>query len=144
MRVLTTAINKGEHKVPEGHKASLYALAPGRALHIPEVGETEVVTIDAAQAKRAEYTYCLKWIEGRTVALFTDDHGATLAQPTKDDPAPRRQRPAREEVERLRAASDAASGLDPHVPEALAPPGAPRPSKLRRRNGPLPFVALRK
>jgi len=129
VRVLTTAINKGEHKVPEGHKASLYALAPGRALHIPEVGETEVVTIDAAQAKRAEYTYCLKWIEGRTVALFTDDHGATLAQPTKDDPAPRRQRPAREEVERLRA---------------LAPPGAPRPSKLRRRNGPLPFVALRK
>lgn len=92
MRVLTTCQDKGQIKVPEGHKCDLYALAPGDALLIDDDARTsEVVQIDKAQARRAEYAFRLRWIEGRTVALFTLD-GRRYAQPVKPDPLPKRKR----------------------------------------------------
>jgi hypothetical protein len=114
VRALTTAIDKGPHKVPEGHSCTLYALAPGTALRMDDVNrETEVVTVDALIAKKAKYAYSLRWVEGRTVAVF-DVNGAQWAQPVEPDPVPKRKR-----------AEAPAEGLPP-------PPERPVKAKTRK------------
>jgi hypothetical protein len=92
MRALTTAIDEGEHKLPDvKHKVTRYKLAPGEAMCVePERG---VVKVSPEMSKRSEYLYLLSWLENRTVARFNVD-GKVLVQPIKNDPQPKRRRDA--------------------------------------------------
>ncbi len=140
MRVLTTAINKGEHKVPEGHKCMVYALAPGDALEMNDAArETTVRAVDAKTAKIAKYLYTLRWAEGRTVAEF-DVNGKIYVQPTQDDPKPKKARRQRAEDDdvgvhlsdggRARALADAGDRDDG---EAARPETHPRRAQRKRK-----------
>jgi hypothetical protein len=126
MRVLATAINQGEHKLPEGHKATRYALAPGRALQLGSNNkESEVIEVDAKTCKIAEYTYCLAWVDGRTVAIFKVG-AREVVQPTSPDPAPKR--------ERSKAGPPRSSAPPSHEAERATPP--PRGVSLEPPTGP--------
>lgn len=78
---MTPAIEVGTRPVGlEGEPVYCYRLAPGAALKGDgSTGTYTDVEISKAQAKRAEYTYTLKWIRGKTVCMFELD-GETYYQ----------------------------------------------------------------
>lgn len=156
MRPITTAIDKGEQKVPgEKHTAVRYALAPGEALRTDKVEESGAVKVTPDMARRAEYTWCTIWRENRVLAEFSVD-GMLLAQPIKPDPQPKRRKDASEGHHRPadegpRAASDSADQARVHVPDvqeaprrrravpvALSDTEAPRKRSFRRPRVPPP------
>lgn len=109
-RYITPATDKGEHKVPEGHKCTLWALTPGRAVHIDDENRSyATVEVDAIICKRAKYDYRLRFIDGRTMAVFTDGK-EEWAQPTQEDPEAKREYMKRER--------------DGHAPKAHVDEGA--------------------
>jgi hypothetical protein len=77
-----------------------YKLTPGEAYLIDGSGENKVVPVTQAMADRATDTHLLKWISGKTVAVFEVD-GVQHAQPIavnagpvalkKDAPKPKKQ-----------------------------------------------------
>jgi hypothetical protein len=120
VRTLTTAIDEGEHKVPEGHKVTRYALAPGEAMVIEGGTERYVMKISPDVAKIAKYRYLMSWLEGRTVAEF-DLYDTVVAQPVRDDPKPKRSKRADEESDR-ETVEEGRAGV------AMAEPGGSRVS----------------
>jgi hypothetical protein len=85
MRHVTVALQVGLHKMDDGHKAYCYRLIPGTAWKIDDqTREANVMEVDSKITGRAEYTYELRWIDGRTVAIFKVD-GTMYCQPIKYD-----------------------------------------------------------
>jgi hypothetical protein len=85
MRSVTVAEALSDH-VPKGctHKCRRYKLQPGTAWKMDVYGKHEVVKIDEATAKKAEYTYCTAHFDGREMAIF-DVGGTEHRQPTEEN-----------------------------------------------------------
>lgn len=147
MRYVTPCENVGLRKVPgadHDKKYDLYVIQPGTAWKLDDAGN-EVVQIDTARAKGVTYAWELRWIDGRTVAVFLHRDGTEYAQPVIDDPRARRPAPERKE-RKPRApgvAEEAPAALASEPEEPATTPRGRRPSALedgpqthRKRGGP--------
>lgn len=92
MRYITPATNLGPHKVPGAdhtEKMDLFQLAPGRAWKInDETRDHTVVEVDGKVSSLAKYQWIRRWIDGRSVVVFSAG-GLEFAQPTENDPKAR-------------------------------------------------------
>lgn len=126
MRDITIAVVVGS-RVPPGadhhQKYDHYQMSPGTAWRLdPENGNTIVNVKDVS---KAAYAWEMRWIDGRTVAVFDGPDGRQYAQPVTDDP--------RAKAERRRAVVERKPPLSP---EQVPSPGAVEPTELVARDAP--------
>lgn len=134
MRQVTVAESLGLRDVPGAHhKSTAYRLVAGTVWKIDdEKRDHLVIQVDEKVAKAAKYTWTLRWIDGRSVAVF-EVGGVELAQPVAEDPKARDRRLG---STRLRRQRRDAPGVAP-PPEQVAvsaPPDeeAPTPPRARK------------
>ena len=128
--MITTATAKPPERQKDGHTLYVWALTPGTAYKIDDDRrEHTEVTITKAQAAGASYTYILRFIHGRTVAVFSLS-GEEYAQPLPTGPAPTPPRRARR-AERARPAARRATPPRDGSP-APAARGDPAPAARPR------------
>lgn len=136
MRYVTPCENTGLRKVRGvDHKCTVYVMQKGTAFKIDdERREYPVVPIKGEM----EYTFTLRWIDGRSVAVFRDEKGAEFAQPVIDDPRAKREEAKRRRAQKIKdtLALDTGDAEDDE-PDRLAetrdaPRRAKRPPKARK------------
>lgn len=135
--MIAVATEVGYKKIPgadHSHPAYHYRLTPGEAHRQNKEGGWETIKVDERTCKAAGYTFCLQWVSGRTVALFTHED-RTYAQPIHPDKKTK-PKPMKEDGHGRDQGGSAStregSKADVALPEVHAPvcdgrPGAKRP-----------------
>ncbi len=126
-------IKGAEHKRPCYH----WQLTPGYAYQIDDDTRQHEI-VEVRDVKKAEYSFTLRWIEGRSVAVFNGPDGHEYAQPISED-SRARDRPARAP----RAPRRDAPGVAPEVaPEVRGEndPGRVTVPRVRDRQASKPLI----
>jgi hypothetical protein len=131
LRKITICEDLGEKKVPgsdHSRKTSDYRMVPGTAWKTDDAtGTHSVVEVSKEICAKAKHTWCSRFVDGRTVIMFSYE-GQEYCQPATEDERAREVRlGSTRKVRKLKAPRRQAPG----VAEAAA--GEPEPERRQRK-----------